>query len=398
MSSDVEKPVRTNLVALPDEPIAELSQANAELEVLAEELRVQNDELATLRDRLEAERRRYSHMFDFAPDGYLVTSLAGIIQEANRASAVLLSAEPGQLVGTPLARYVAEEELPLFYRHLGRLAGKEQWTETWEIRMRSLEGQVFGAALAVASPGQDLEEPALLYWRFQDVSERKKVEEERERLLVQVEEQRDTVETLIGLMAEDWEIQQTIMENTATCLAYIDREFRVQRINLAYARQWGHTEQEVLGENPFQLLPGEENRALLERVRDTGRPAFGKARQLQLPGESGHKVSYWDWSLVPVRDTTGAVKGMVLSLSDVTEEMAAQQRIEEVSAAALLQAEQMDATFEAMVESVVVYDGEGRLVRANRAAAAIYGLNLEGMHREQVIGRLNLRHPDGRPV
>jgi len=41
---------------------------------------------------VEAERQRYQDLFEFAPDGYLVTDAQGMIQ-ANRAAAKLLNAK-----------------------------------------------------------------------------------------------------------------------------------------------------------------------------------------------------------------------------------------------------------------------------------------------------------------
>jgi len=41
---------------------------------IGEDLRVQNEELAAARQAVETERQRYQELFDFAPDGYLVTT------------------------------------------------------------------------------------------------------------------------------------------------------------------------------------------------------------------------------------------------------------------------------------------------------------------------------------
>ncbi|HBY80229.1 MAG TPA: PAS domain-containing sensor histidine kinase, partial [Cyanobacteria bacterium UBA11148] len=49
-----------------------------------EEVRLQNEELIVARQAIEAERQRYRELFEFAPDGYLVTDIYGLIQEANR--------------------------------------------------------------------------------------------------------------------------------------------------------------------------------------------------------------------------------------------------------------------------------------------------------------------------
>ena len=62
-----------------------------ELQVADEELRQQNEELAMARQIAEVERQRYQELFDFAPDAYLVTDTALIVQAANHAAATLLA-------------------------------------------------------------------------------------------------------------------------------------------------------------------------------------------------------------------------------------------------------------------------------------------------------------------
>jgi PAS domain-containing protein len=61
----------------------ELSQVLEELRATEETLREQNI-------YLEQERRKYQDLFNFAPDGYLVTDTAGVIQSANQTISKLL--------------------------------------------------------------------------------------------------------------------------------------------------------------------------------------------------------------------------------------------------------------------------------------------------------------------
>lgn len=61
------------------EALEALSNTLEELHVATEELRQQGDELAATCQTLEAERRRYQELFEFAPDGYLVTDDKGVI-------------------------------------------------------------------------------------------------------------------------------------------------------------------------------------------------------------------------------------------------------------------------------------------------------------------------------
>src|SRR5438105_3369140 len=83
--------------------LQELQTTLEELRVMDEEYRRQQDELGQTQEKLDAERRRYQDLFEFAPDGYLVTTLEGTIREANLAAADLLRLPVDRLRGKPLA-------------------------------------------------------------------------------------------------------------------------------------------------------------------------------------------------------------------------------------------------------------------------------------------------------
>jgi PAS domain-containing protein len=81
--------------------LAELRDALGEQEARLEELcrRVAHLEGARQAD-LES-LVRYRELFEFAPDPYLVTDLAGVVLQANQAATVLFNRPREFLVGTP---------------------------------------------------------------------------------------------------------------------------------------------------------------------------------------------------------------------------------------------------------------------------------------------------------
>lgn len=85
-----------------------------ELEDLQEELRRQNEQLAELQAIASRDRERYEGLFQFAPDPYLVTDLAGRVTEANVAALRVLSADPDTLLGSHLRDAVAEPYRAMF--------------------------------------------------------------------------------------------------------------------------------------------------------------------------------------------------------------------------------------------------------------------------------------------
>src|SRR3954468_18100295 len=66
-------------------------RAASGLETALEELRTSEEELASARVEREAERERYSELFNLAPDCYFVTDLHGAILEANRSAVTMLA-------------------------------------------------------------------------------------------------------------------------------------------------------------------------------------------------------------------------------------------------------------------------------------------------------------------
>jgi PAS domain S-box-containing protein len=147
----------------------------------------------------------------------------------------------------------------------------------------------------------------------QDITERRQAMEERERLLAALDQERRTL--------------RAIMENTSTHLAYLDLQFNFAMVNSTYARGSGYAAEQLVGRNHFELFPHEENRAIFERVRETGEPVRFVAKPFEYPGRPEIGTTYWDWTLAPVKDADEQVMGLVLSLTDVTEQEQARRRL-----------------------------------------------------------------------
>jgi len=112
-------------------------------------------------------------------------------------------------------------------------------------------------------------------------------------------------------------------------LVYLDRDFNFVRVNDAYAKTCGYKPEEMIGKNHFDLYPHKENEAIFKKVRDTGTPALFKDKPFVFPDQPERGVTYWDWSLQPIKDEKGNVEGLVFSLVETTERKRIQRKIEE---------------------------------------------------------------------
>jgi PAS domain S-box-containing protein len=224
-----------------------------------------------------------------------------------------------------------------------------------------------------------------------DITEERRRESEREAMLREIARHRDTLET--------------VMENTQTHLAYVDCDFRFIMVNSTYAKGSGHTKEQLIGRNHFELFPDEENERIFRQVRDTGEPVRFEARPFTYADQPERGVTYWDWTLVPVKNEAGHVEGLVFSLLDVTERVRAGrerelllEKFREAKNEAERRAEEQKAIFEGMTDAVIVYDAKGRGRHANPRAVLEMGFDPVGLSRREVIERIQLRSPDGKAV
>ena len=134
------------------EPALRERPAALEVAGILEELSVISEDLCQQNWALAEETRRYQALFDLAPEPYLTTDPEGIIQRANRAAAELFSISQKELVGRPLALFVAEDGKQQFYSQLTSLAEQEQrvrWRTTLRRRRVSRRDAPDDARLSV---------------------------------------------------------------------------------------------------------------------------------------------------------------------------------------------------------------------------------------------------------
>jgi len=158
------------------EAVHELQLALEEVEVADEELTLQNEELLSVREELELQRHRYQDLFELAPDGYVVTGLAGVVQEANRAALDLFQTSEKAMRGKPLIVYVAEQDRARFRVGFPRLKMGERLAE-WELTLQRRDRSPFPAVVTVVHEAGLGRRPPELRWIVRDVSARRETEQ-----------------------------------------------------------------------------------------------------------------------------------------------------------------------------------------------------------------------------
>src|SRR5450631_4337226 len=113
-----------------------------ELEVHQIELEMQNEELLQAQQEIELSRNKYYELYDFAPVGYFVFDVRGLIREVNLTGAKLLGIERGLLANKPFISFIADAEGRKFFsRHLESVLQVKE-LQRCEIRLTGKDGTV----------------------------------------------------------------------------------------------------------------------------------------------------------------------------------------------------------------------------------------------------------------
>jgi len=143
---------------------------------------------------------------------------------------------------------------------------------------------------------------------LQDITEKKKAEEE---------------------IYKNNILLQGILENTHMMAVYLDVKFNFLFVNKAYADTCKHPQDFFPGKNHFDLYPHKENQEIFQNVVDTGKRFYIEARPFEFPDQQERGITYWDWSLIPIKDSETKVIGLVFTLAEVTVRIRAGRELKE---------------------------------------------------------------------
>jgi len=175
------------------------------------------------------------------------------------------------------------------------------------------------------------------------------------------------------------QILNGILSHTHMQTVFLDLKFNFIWVNQAYADSCGHDPSFFPGKNHFDLYPNQENQRIFQQVADTGEPFFVFAKPFEFPDHPERGVTYWDWSLAPVKNERGEFIRLVLTLEDVTERVHAERALRENE-------EKFRSAFMTSPDSINLNRVEdGVYLEINEGFTKIMGYS-----REDVIGKSSL--------
>jgi PAS domain S-box-containing protein len=275
----------------------------------------------SLEAALQQSERRYRALVETAPDA-IVVHQGGRFLYANSETLALVGVQSFEQLACHAVLDFFRPQDHEQARERMRLAMAGHRLPVREAILRRPDGQEIPVEFHTAS--LDFHGTPAVLTIIRDITERKGAEEalRRERSLL-----------------------DSVMRTTDVMLVLLDPQFNFVWVNPAYAETCRMQPEEIVGRNHFDLYPHAENEAIFRRVRDTGEGAFYSDRPFIFPDQPQRGVTYWDWSLTPVKDGDGRVTGLVFSLRETTKFKRAREELQQ----ALREAQQRCAETSALM-------------------------------------------------
>jgi len=152
----------------PSEIQRTLGAAKARTDEVAPYVMEATDERAAAEQSRSA-LKHYRDLFELAPDGYVVTSPAGFIEELNRAACTLFGASEQFAVGRLLINFLSLDERPAFQAELDRFL-TTGLPQQWAMRLRPSVGAAINIAVSVKIACDEQAHAVALHWLFKDIT------------------------------------------------------------------------------------------------------------------------------------------------------------------------------------------------------------------------------------
>ncbi|MCX7007401.1 MAG: PAS domain S-box protein [Kiritimatiellaeota bacterium] len=292
-----------SFLAKPYEPMELVAQVRALLRIRHSEeaLRIHHaeleSELARRTQKLRESERKFRMLFENSPDAVFVEDEKGIVLDANLAACRLHEMTREQIVGAHVAALVPPAQ---------RAAVTRDYAKWFNAGMEQYEGQSWTASgraipVEIRSRKVEYEGRSAVLLQVRDLQERRRIEEERNRLIPAVEQ-------------------------SAEAIFVTDAKGVIQYVNRAFTQIAGFAREEALGRRPNLLSSGRHDAKFYQTMWETvlgGNVWNGRVINKRKDGRLFHA----DLTISPVRDPQGTLVNFVAVSRDVTHELELEEQL-----------------------------------------------------------------------
>ncbi|MCD4829071.1 MAG: PAS domain S-box protein [Candidatus Cloacimonetes bacterium] len=248
----------------------------------------------TERKQAEEERERLKLAIEQASEMIVITDVRSVIQYVNPAFEHVTGYSSDEAIGQDTCILESGEHDPSQYTEMWKtLETGESWSGQFINKKK--DGTLYTVE-AVISPVRDALGRTVSYVAVErDITERKLAEEERERLMLAIEQASEVIEIL-------------------------DVEGVIQYVNPAFERISGYTRDAVIGKNIRDLRSGEHDDAFNQELWE--KLVCGETWSGRFVSKKKDGKLYTEEAVIsPVRDASGKIVNYVTVKRDITEEL-----------------------------------------------------------------------------
>jgi diguanylate cyclase (GGDEF)-like protein/PAS domain S-box-containing protein len=284
----------------------EIGQLAGTFDEMATTLHARNTEFERVMEALGDSEERFRTLVETTSDWIWEVDARGVYTYASPKVRELLGYAPEEVIGKTPFDFMPPDEAAKVGRQFADIVAARGPFE----RLENVNLRKDGRRAVIETSGVPVfdHEGGLAGWRGidRDITVRKQAEE---------------------AFHKTHELLENVFSSTHILIAYLDKDFNFIRVNRVYAEADGRPPEFFVGKNHFALYPNAEVEAIFRRVVETGIPYTTYARPFEYPEHPERGVTYWDWTVTPVRDHGEGVNSVVFSLVNVTERTLAQEKI-----------------------------------------------------------------------
>jgi PAS domain S-box-containing protein len=289
---------------------------NLEIDAIIGEHHVAYVQLKEIADTIRISRELYRHILREAPIGIAEIDLeTDLFITANMMLAEYTGYTREEFERIKIQQIFSPESFALFRRHIHDLSSNAQTPVQRQYKIRRKDGSEFWALIQTKLT-YDHGQVKTAIIVINDITKQKNLEQEEVRLSSELYHEK--------------ELLDTIMENTHAHLAYLDDHLNFIRVNSAFARDFGSGSQaEFIGKNYFDVFLNKEDRMIIQDMMNSRQPVSLKGKTIN--SKKNLQTTYWNWAISPVTNKNGAIKGIVLSLMDITDLKQSENHVKELN-------------------------------------------------------------------
>jgi PAS domain S-box-containing protein len=346
-----------------------LEITSADLECSVEELRVTTEDLIAQHQQIEYEQIRYQNLFNFAPDGYLVTDITGRIGEANQAILDLLAISHESILGKLFSSFIPSNHLEIFYNQFTSLLSQNKLEVTWELILSPRRGKPFPAEIVATKNISSDTNNVQLLWIVRDISDRKRAEQTLQQLNQSLETKVAERNQELGQVNQ---LLQNVLDAFPLAVFWRDRQSILLGCNQLFAANCGmNSPLEAVGKSNFECSYTEDEALAYladdQEVMESGLAKLNIEKTIALASGEQQWIQI---NKIPLRDAEGKVIGVMGTSQDISDRKRAEIALQRSE-------DRFRRMFDSSVVGMLFADFQGHITDANDRFLEMLGYTRE---------------------